>query len=118
MTLDNKDDETVEILAQRLWTIKAQQQHMEQERRSLLQQLDVAYRQGKLHPFLNDGHDDNGYRISDNLILIRRTGPKDWNYSLRCQQLESELNTNRRHEEHNGAASYTQGPASWDVSDQ
>lgn len=118
MALHDKSDERIKSLVHRLWEIKVQQQRIEQERDSLLHQLDLAYLQGKLHQFLNDGQDENGYKISNDLILIRRTGPKDWNYSLSCQQLASELNEHRRHEEHNGAASYTQGPALWDVNDE
>jgi hypothetical protein len=107
--------EMIKTLVLRLWEIKEQQQSMEDERVSLLQQLNLAYRQGQMHQFLNDGQDDKGYQINPELTLIRRTGHKHWNYSLSCQELEAQLKEHQRHEEQNGAASYLQGPAFWDI---
>ena len=107
--------EAIKTLVLRLWDIKEQQQSMENERNSLLQQLNLAYLQGQMHQFLNDGQDDKGYQINPELTLIRRTGHKHWNYSLSCQELEAQLKEHQRHEEQNGAASYLQGQAFWDI---
>ena len=95
--------------------IKEQQHSMKQERDLLLQQLNLAYLQGQMHQFLNDGQDEKGYLISPELTLVRRTGQKHWNYSRSCQEMESKLKEHQWHEQQNGAANYTQGPAYWDI---
>ena len=41
--------EAIKTLVLRLWDIKKQQQSMEDERDSLLQQLNLAYLQGQMH---------------------------------------------------------------------
>jgi hypothetical protein len=107
--------EAIKTLILRLWDIKKQQQSMEDERDSLLQQLNLAYLQGQMHQFLDDGQDEKGYQINPELTLIRRTGHKRWNYSLSCQELEAELKEHQRHEQQNGAASYLQEPAFWEI---
>jgi hypothetical protein len=107
--------EMIKTLVLRLWDIKEQEQSMENERNSLLQQLNLAYLQGQMHQFLDDGQDDKGYQINPELTLIRRTGNKHWNYSLNCQELEAQLKEHQRHEQQNGAARYLQGPASWEI---
>jgi len=107
--------EAIKTLVLRLWDIKKQQQSMEDERDSLLQQLNLAYLQGQMHQFLDDGQDEKGYKINPELTLIRRTGHKRWNYSLSCQELEAELKEHQRHEQQNGAASYLQEPAFWEI---
>jgi hypothetical protein len=107
--------EMIKTLVLRLWDIKEQQQSMENERNSLLQQLNLAYLQGQMHQFLDDGQDDKGYQINPELTLVRRTGHKHWNYSLSCQELEAQLLEHQRHEQQNGAASYLKGPAFWDI---
>lgn len=107
--------EAIKTLVLRLWDIKKQQQSMEDERDSLLQQLNLAYLQGQMHQFLDDGQDEKGYQINPELTLIRRTGHKRWNYSLSCQELEAELKEHQRHEQQNGAASYLQEPAFWEI---
>ena len=109
------DIEAIKNLVLRLWRIKEQQQSLKHERESLLQQLNLAYLQGQMHQFLNDGQDEKGYLINPELTLVRRTGQKQWNYSLSCHEMESKLKEHQRHEQQNGAASYTQGPAFWDV---
>ena len=107
--------EAIKTLVLRLWDIKKQQQSMEDERDSLLQQLNLAYLQGQMHQFLDDDQDEKGYQINPELTLIRRTGHKRWNYSLSCQELEAELKEHQRHEQQNGAASYLQEPAFWNI---
>jgi len=107
--------EAIKNLALCLWEIKKKQQSLEHERDSLVQQLNLAYLQGQMHQFLNDGQDEKGYLINPELTLVRRTGQKQWNYSLSCHEMACKLKEHQRHEQQNGAASYTQGPAFWDV---
>ena len=109
------DIEAIKDLALCLREIKEQQHSMKQERDLLLQQLNLAYLQGQMHQFLNDGQDEKGYLISPELTLVRRTGQKHWNYSRSCQEMESKLKEHQWHEQQNGAANYTQGPAYWDI---
>ena len=109
------DIEAIKDLALCLWEIKEQQHSMQHERDLLLQQLNLAYLQGQMHQFLNDGQDEKGYLISPELTLVRRTGQKHWNYSRSCQEMESKLKEHQWHEQQNGAANYTQGPAYWDI---
>ena len=109
------DIEAIKDLALCLWEIKDQQHSMKHERDLLLQQLNLAYLQGQMHQFLDDGQDEKGYLISPELTLVRRTGQKHWNYSRSCQEMESKLKEYQWHEQQNGAANYTQGPAYWDI---
>ena len=107
--------EAIKKLVLCLWEIKEKQKSLEHERDSLVQQLNLAYLQGQMHQFLNDGQDEKGYPINPQLTLVRRTGQKQWNYSLSCHEMACKLKEYQRHEQQNGAASYTQGPAFWDV---
>ncbi|QVV67436.1 hypothetical protein [Synechococcus sp. LA31] len=107
--------EAIKNLALCLWEIKKKQQSLEHERDSLVQQLNLAYLQGQMHQFLNDGQDEKGYLINPELTLVRRTGQKQWNYSLSCHEMACKLKEYQRHEQQNGVASYTQGSAFWDI---
>ena len=107
--------EAIKNLALCLWEIKEKQQGLEHEHDLLVQELNLAYLQGQMHEFLNDGQDEKGYLINPELTLVRRTGQKQWNYSLSCHEMACKLKEYQRHEQQNGVASYTQGSAFWDI---
>lgn len=100
----------------RLLEVKQQQESLSAEQKELSEQLRLAHLRGDLAQQLPAaGKDGSGYRISPELVLSRRSGRKQWLYSLACKELDCQLKARQAYEQQSGDASCSYGASFWEL---
>ena len=75
----------------------------------------LAHLRGDLAAQLPAGKDGTGYQVSPDLLLNRRSGRRQWRYSLSCRELECQLKARQAYEQQSGEATYSLGAAFWEL---
>jgi hypothetical protein len=107
--------DSITTCVNRLLEVKQQQELLTAEQKELNEQLRLAHLRGDLLTLLPAGKDGNGYQISQDLVLNRRPGRKQWTYSIDCKEIECQLKARQSYEQQSGLASYSLGAAFWEI---
>ena len=99
----------------RLVALRQRQEQLSAEQKELHEQLRLAHLRGDLAAQLPAGKDGNGYQVSPDLLLNRRSGRRQWRYSLSCRELECQLKARQAYEQQSGEATYSLGAAFWEL---
>jgi len=99
----------------RLVALRQRQEQLSAEQKELHEQLRLAHLRGDLAALLPAGKDGNGYQVSPDLLLNRRSGRRQWSYSLSCRELECQLKARQAYEQQSGEATYSLGAAFWEL---
>ncbi len=99
----------------RLLEVKQQQELLASEQKELNEQLRLAHLRGDLLRLLPSGKDGSGYQITPDLVLNRRPGRKQWNYSIDCKEIECQLKARQGYEQQTGLANYSLGSSFWEI---
>jgi len=99
----------------RMLEVKQQQELLASEQKELNEQLRLAHLRGDLLSLLPAGKDGKGYQITQDMVLNRRAGRKQWSYSIHCKEIECQLKARQSYEQQSGMASYSVGASFWEV---
>jgi len=107
--------EAITTAVTRLLELRQQQEALAAEQKQLHEQLRLAHLRGDLQQHLPTTEAASAYQITPELVLLRRSGRKQWSYTLESKQLECQLKARQSYEQQCGLASYTLGAAFWEV---
>lgn len=98
----------------RLVEVKMLLDQLSAEQKELHESLRRAHLRGALLPLLAPG-EESGYHLAPGVVLHRRSGRRQWRYSLAVQELEAQLKARQVYEQGSGQASSSYGSAFWEL---
>ena len=107
--------EALKAAVARLLELKAEQERLGSEQKEIHEQLRLAHLRGDLLALLPASKPGTGYQIRPDLVLNRRSGRKQWTYTIDCKEIECQLKARQSYEQQSGLASYSVGPGFWEV---